>query len=175
MKQATRFELNGKVYEMNDKGNRFFVSDEANGICRKRIGQASYEKALEEYKKLNPEEPKEEKKAKGEKKARRSKDIAHESNGVTLTAKQVDFLHHLKDTSFWENGLDSTPWCDCLADEIGGQFAGKPMTVGAMISTLREKGLLEVGREEARQGKPKFMAFTSLGKKVAAEVAPELA
>lgn len=106
------------------------------------------------------------------KKARRSKDVAFElkENGetvMTLTAKQVDFMKHLPDTCFWENGLDSAVWCDVLADEIGGQFAGKPMTVGAMISTLREKGIVEVGRDLDRKGKPKFMALTDLGKQIA--------
>lgn len=113
------------------------------------------------------------------KKARKSKDIAHsyyneDTNAViTLTAKQVDFIKHLPDTSFWEQGLDSCPWCDVLAEEIGGQFAGKPMTVGAMISTLREKNLLTVGRDTSRQGKPKFMQLTDMGKQVAKELGLE--
>lgn len=104
------------------------------------------------------------------KRTRKSKDIAHESNGVTITAKQADFIKHLPDTSFWENGLDSALWCDVLADEIGGQFAGKPMAVGAMISTLREKGLVSVGKDLDRKGKPKFMVLTEVGKQVAKEL-----
>ena len=31
---------------------------------------------------------------------------------VTLTEKQVDFIRHLPDTNFWENGLDSCIWVD---------------------------------------------------------------
>ena len=109
------------------------------------------------------------------KKTRRSKDVAFEycPNGtdtVTLTAKQVEFMVEMTKTSFWENGLESTLWCDILADEIGGQFAGKPMTVGAMISTLREKDLVVVGRDTSRQGKPKYMALTDLGKAVAKDL-----
>ena len=109
------------------------------------------------------------------KKTRRSKDVAFEyrPNGtdtVTLTAKQVEFMAEMTKTSFWENGLESTLWCDILADEIGGQFAGKPMTVGAMISTLREKDLVVVGRDASRQGKPKYMALTDLGKAVAKDL-----
>lgn len=78
-------------------------------------------------------------------KPRKSKDIAFEDeeNKVTLTAKQVDFILHLSDSDFWTEGLDSSLWCDVLCDEITGQFAGKPMTVGAMISTLCEKGLAD--------------------------------
>jgi len=41
------------------------------------------------------------------------------------------------------------------------------MTTGAMISTLREKGLVNVGRDDSRKGKPKFMALTDAGKAVA--------
>lgn len=104
-------------------------------------------------------------------KPRRPKDVAFEMDTIeghiTLTAKQVDFIKHLPDTCFWENGLDSAPWCDILADEIGGQFAGKPMTVGAMISTLREKKLVSVGRDLDRKGKPKFMTLTAVGRAIA--------
>ena len=106
-------------------------------------------------------------------KKRRPKDIAHESkHGVTLTAKQVDFMKHLPDTCFWENGLDSEIWVDCLCDEIGGQFR-KPMTVGAMISTLCEKG---IGRRfPGKVDNHKAMAFelTEIGKIIAAELGIE--
>lgn len=113
----------------------------------------------------------------GKKKAakpRRPKDVAFEMDTlighITLTVKQVDFIKHLPDTCFWENGLDSALWCDVLADEIGGQFTGKPMTVGAMISTLREKKLVEVAQETGRKGKPKSMVLTETGKAVAQEL-----
>lgn len=199
-KMATRFEVNGKVYEKNDKGNRFFVSDEAKGIFRKRIGEAAYEKAWEEFKEMADAEAeiearkeieekkdreaedefngkKEEPKAKKAAKPRRPKDVAFEMDTlighITLTAKQVDFIKHLPDTCFWEHGLDSAPWCDVLADEIGGQFAGKPMTTGAMISTLREKHLIEVGRETSRRGKPKYLVLTDAGKAVAKKLGLE--
>lgn len=109
------------------------------------------------------------------KKTRRSKDVAFEycPNGtdiITLTAKQVEFMAEMTKTSFWENGLESALWCDVLAEEIGGQFADKPMTVGAMISTLREKNLINVGKDDSRKGHPKFMVLTDMGKQVATEL-----
>lgn len=104
------------------------------------------------------------------KRARKSKDIAYDGNGVTLTTKQVDFIRHLPDTNFWENGLDSAVWTDVLADEIGGQFAGKPMTTGAMISTICEKGLANRATDRVNGRKATFMELTELGKKVAAEL-----
>lgn len=119
------------------------------------------------------EKPQETEKAKksNKKASRKSKDIALTADlgdrKVTLTAKQVDFIKHIPDTCFYEHGLDSILYCDVLADEIGGQFAGKPMTVGAMISTLREKGLLEIGTTKVNGRKCKTMAFTKDGAVVA--------
>lgn len=104
------------------------------------------------------------------KRVRKSKDTAYDGNGVTLTAKQVDFIRHLPDTNFWERGLDSAVWTDVLADEIGGQFAGKPMTTGAMISTICEKGLAIRATDRVNGRKATFMELTELGKKVAAEL-----
>lgn len=104
------------------------------------------------------------------KRTRKSKDIAYDGNGITLTAKQVDFIRHLPDTCFWERGLDSALWTDVLADEIGGQFAGKPMTTGAMISTICEKGLANRAADRVNGRKSTFMVLTELGKKVAAEL-----
>ena len=112
-------------------------------------------------------------------KARKSKDIAYEGNGVTLTAKQVDFLGHLSDTCFWENGAESTAWVDVLCDEIGGQFADKPMTVGAMVSTLCEKGLGYRGVEKmtdmatGRSHKSTYFGLTELGQKIYTELGLE--
>lgn len=105
-------------------------------------------------------------------KKRKSKDIAHEFEGVTLTAKQVDFIKHLPDSDFWEN-LDSEIWVDCLCDEIGGQFKGKPMTVGAMISTLCEKKLGARCRQKVDGRMATSFKLTELGQKMAAELGVE--
>ena len=113
---------------------------------------------------------KEKKAKKSPSKPRRSKDIAYEANGMTLTAKQVDFIKHLPDTDYWEKGLDSCIWTDILCDQIGGQFADKPMTVGAMISTLCEKGLGVRGKEKMNGRKATFFELTEMGKKVAGDL-----
>lgn len=103
-------------------------------------------------------------------KPRRSKDVAYEGHDITLTAKQVSFIRHLPDTNFWEHGLDSCVWIDCLCDDITGEFAEKPMTVGAMISTLCEKGLGERTRQRVDGRKCTSFNLTALGKKVASEL-----
>lgn len=112
------------------------------------------------------------------KRVRKSKDVGfeHSENGktmVTLTAKQVDFIRHLPDTCYWEHGLDSSIFVDCLCDDIGGQFENKPMTVGAMISTLCEKGLGSRVRDTSRKGKPIVFALTEMGKRIAKELGLE--
>ena len=109
------------------------------------------------------------------KRVRKSKDVGfeHSENGktmVTLTAKQVDFIRHLPDTCYWEHGLNSSIFVDCLCDDIGGQFENKPMTVGAMISTLCEKGLGSRVRDTSRKGKPIVFALTEMGKRIAKEL-----
>ena len=121
------------------------------------------EDAYEAAVKLGPVEPEKPEKS-TKKRTRKSKDIAHESNGVTLTAKQVDFMKHLPDTCFWENGLDSEVWVDCLCDDIGGQFENKPMTVGAMISTLCEKGIGVRGISKVNGHKATAFKLTEIGK-----------
>lgn len=73
-------------------------------------------------------------------KPRRSKDIAYEGNGVTLTAKQVDFLRELRKTEALKEDENDMVIED-ITITIGGQFEDRPMTVGAMISTLCEKSL----------------------------------
>lgn len=181
-----KFEVNGRIYETNEKGNRYFVS--YGNIVKKRISQMTYENAEAEWqaeadaelkarqeeqdrKDLETENAFNGKEEKQPKRVRRSKDVAFEMDTIeghiTLTAKQVDFIKHLPDTCFWEHGLESALWCDVLADEIGGQFAGKPMTVGAMISTLREKKLVAVNRDVDRKGKPKYMVLTVVGQVIA--------
>lgn len=109
--------------------------------------------------------------------SRKSKDVAFEGvyetgnetnfkvNKITLTAKQVDFLKALAKTDEWKE-VEQGIWCDVIADEI----KWNPMSVGAMISTLREKNLIIIVAERINGKKCKNMSFTELGKKVATEL-----
>ena len=179
------FALNGATYESTATG-RFFCTP-LNGK-KTRIGKLAYEAAYNQYiaeglenqiaiEDENPElgytgtvKPEVKPKAK---KPRTKKvqegGFEYDDNGtkITLTAKQVDFFKHLPDTDFWENGVDSIIWTDSLCDEIGGQFASKPMTVGAMISTICEKGLGSRVMDCRDGRKCTQFALTELGKKIA--------
>lgn len=146
-------------------------------------GYWTYEEALKAGQALKEQAEQKELEKKATKKATKKKarkDVAltieFEGKEYSITAKQKDFMEHLPDTCFWERGLDSAPWIPILCDEIGGQFAGKPLSVGAMVSTLREKGLLEVGCETFmelgtnQKRKMKYLILTDAGKAMAKAV-----
>jgi hypothetical protein len=184
--------LRGNVITTNEAGTHCYTWPEGRKGERVRIKKAEYEQIIREdelERKMAAEQEDAEVEAAVEateesqtteetqliakefapkkKRIRKSKDTAYDGNGITLTAKQVDFIKHLPDTCFWENGLDSCIWIDCLCDEIGGQFENKPMTVGAIISTLCEKGLGSRGSEKRNGRKCTSFELTELGKKVA--------
>ena len=100
---------------------------------------------------------------------RRPKDVAfeHAGSGVTLTARQCEFLQAASGCPCWAGG-DGTMWTDVLLDEMG--VGG--MSFGAMVSTLREKGLVRVWAESRENGatgrsrKAKAMRLTERGEQV---------
>lgn len=171
----TTFELNGITYTADAMRKYCYVIEDGK---KTRINKVEFGKAEAEYELAkdiaeteesnNTETGKEI--AEEMKKSKRSSKNTREVAGVALTDKQADFIKHLPDTCFWENGLDSCIWVDCLCDEIKGQFKGKPMTVGAMISTLCEKNLGTRGKQRVNGKKCTSFALTDLGKAVAAEL-----
>lgn len=158
--------------ELTDEMIEQAISDFEESMDTEEIAEAR-ESAQETEEVQKPASaPKATKKATGgQKKAKKNAAFCITIDGteITLTAKQVDFIRHLPDTNFWENGLDSCIWVDCLCDEIGGQFENKPMTVGAMISTLCEKGLGTRCKDRISGRKATSFALTGLGKVIAAE------
>ena len=154
---AKTFELDGITYERKDSGYCF--RDNA------RIRAEVFEAAEREFDAPKPA------------RKRRPKDVAAEfettEGAVTLTAKQVDFLREVAQLGEDDllGSLVTGCWCDVLCDAIGGQFAGKPMAVGAMLSTLCEKGLGERSKEEretdrGRTRKVTSFCLTDLGRQV---------
>lgn len=180
------FEINGATYTRKANGYCYVSYEYSESGKVHRIGKAEFEDKYAQFQMEAAIEAVEESETTEEikqiakefapkkKRIRKSKDIAFAVtvDGVetTLTAKQVDFIRHLPDTCFWENGLDSAVWTDVLADEIGGQFAGKPMTTGAMISTLCEKGLGVRAKERVNKRNCISFRLTGLGKVIAAEL-----
>lgn len=188
---AITFELFGATYTRKANGYCFARCNGETAKTR-RVGKAEFEARYAEYQMMNmtideieeavtkveEEITTEEVEAvaaemapKTNKSSRSKKNTAFrvDVDGVeiALTAKQADFIKHLPDTYFWENGLDSCIWVDCLCDDIGGQFEGKPMTVGAMISTICEKGLGSRGTDRRDGRKATCFALTDTGKVVA--------
>lgn len=190
------FTVNGVGYNTNEKGNRFFkIEDEKTT----RIGKAEYEAAFEEFtecaaddEELEFDEEEAIREAKKEmeeasdraaeeainypKKSFRSlRKAAHKvtvgGQEIGLTEKHVTFLKNLPKCCYWDHGLDSGVWAFDVRDTLATVgMAG--MTVGAMISTLREKGLLrvmlgEVENMNGRTRREKYIELTETGKKVA--------
>lgn len=186
------FTIGGIGYNTNEKGNRFFkIEDEKTT----RIGKAEYEAAFEQYTndigdvELEFDEDAAIREARKEmeeasdhaaeeavnhprKKSSRSlRKAAHrvvvDGQEIGLTEKHVTFLESLPKCSYWDRGLDSSVWVFALTDT-----GMAPMTVGAMVSTLREKGLLrvmlgEVENMNGRTRREKYVELTETGKKVA--------
>lgn len=102
---------------------------------------------------------------------RRPKDVAFEcevgGRAVTLTSRQCEFLQRATQCPCWAEG-GAGVWTDILLDECGMNG----ISFGAMVSTLREKHLLEVGRETREDGvtgrsrRVKVMRLTRLGEAV---------
>lgn len=199
MTNPTTFELNGTTYEMRANGYCYASYEQSESGKTHRISKAEFEAAQKQYammdmtidqiegavldtkESLVTEEVLEavadaqaQEKPKKSNRRRIPKSVGHRKTygdiEVILTEKQVDFIRHLPDTCYWENGLDSAIWVDCLCDEIEGQFANKPMTVGAMISTICEKGLGKRGRDKINGRKCTSFALTELGKMVAKDL-----
>lgn len=85
---------------------------------------------------------------------------------IGLTEKHLMLLHAMPKSNFWDNGLDSCPWTFSVVDAVEGEMSA--MAAGAVISTLREKGIILVGIGATK--KERWIEFTDLGKKVAAEL-----
>lgn len=95
---------------------------------------------------------------------------ATENKSVSLTPKQMDFICHLPDSDLWNNSTNSVLQVNVLCDEIGGQFEGKPMTVGAMISTLCEKKLGIRAKEKIGGRTVVTFKLTDAGKEIAEQL-----
>lgn len=81
---------------------------------------------------------------------------------IILTPKQVEFIKALPTTSYWQTGIDSILWIDVLCDELDIP----PMTIGAMVTTLRQKHIITVGADKRETRKVKWFEFTDIGKVV---------
>jgi len=184
MKKAM-FTLDGVGYNQNAKGNRFFKIDADGNTVR--IARSEYEIAYETYMDNAEQEMYDEEQETRAKKGRESDKIAEDSVNrpkkakrtrattsvvdlgkikVALTEKQIAFMMALPLSKDWKN-VDSEIHIMDLGMDLGGEFAEKPMTVGAMITTLREKGIIFVTKGSRKE---RSFNLTDVGVKVAIEM-----
>lgn len=84
--------------------------------------------------------------------------------GILLTKKQAEFLYRMPEDECFDHDTDSEVFIDNYADTLSDTM--NRMTVGAMITTLREKKLITVYWGKIGGSKTKFFKLTSLGKSV---------
>ena len=86
-----------------------------------------------------------------------------EGKRLLLTPKQVEFLERLEENETWEQD-DSGRWfygdqyAECLSDTMS------PMSVGAMVTTLREKGVIRTEYTRYNGRKACKFQLTDMGK-----------
>lgn len=103
-------------------------------------------------------------------KPKHPKSVKYSSAGLTLTDKQVDFLKRLPALSEWQDGKGAIS-VSCLSNEIGGQFQGRPMAIGAMITTLQNKNVLSTWKDRNQDGTEiRFIRLQEFGLKVLNEL-----
>ena len=100
------------------------------------------------------------------KRSRAAKTLVIDGVEIGLTEKHLMLLHAMPKSGFWDNGLSSCIWTFALVDAVEGGMSA--MAVGAIISTLREKGIILVGIGATK--KEKYIELTDFGKKVATEL-----
>lgn len=91
---------------------------------------------------------------------------------VTLTDNQRRFIEALANEPFY-TGTDSCVWIDCFLDTLEADDVMGRMAAGAMVSTLREKGIIVVAvgsqpMPSGRMRKSKYFKFTDVGLEVIA-------
>ena len=100
------------------------------------------------------------------KRSRAAKTLIIDGVEIGLTEKHLILLHAMPKSGFWDNGLSSCIWTFALMDAVEGEMSA--MAVGAIISTLREKGIILVGIGATK--KEKYIELTDFGKRVATEL-----
>lgn len=85
-----------------------------------------------------------------------------EGKRIVLTPKQVEFMERLEEYENWDNDnygkwLYGDLYAECLSDTMS------PMSVGAMITTLREKGIIRTERDHVDGRRVCKFQLTELG------------
>lgn len=194
------FTINNTGYVTNEKGNYFYkIEDGKVARIGRAEYEAAFEqytneiaddeelefdedaaireakKEMEEASDHVAEEAVNRPKKKSSRSSRSLRNAAHrvevDGQEIGLTEKHMMFFTNLPKCSFWDDGLDSSVWVFDVRETLA-QVGMMGMTVGAMISTLREKGLLrvmlgEVDSVNGRTRREKYVELTETGKKVA--------
>ena len=91
--------------------------------------------------------------------------VASEGVSVVLTPKQVEFMERMSENPGWsEKGVSGEYIVSEYAAELSDTM--NPMSVGAVLTTLREKGLVKTQKTRYNGSKECLFSFTSDGVKI---------
>lgn len=63
---------------------------------------------------------------------------------TSFTEKEIEFLNKMRESDYYENGIDSILWDFSVNDELS--YKGK--TRSGVVSSLAQKGIISVYRKE---------------------------
>jgi hypothetical protein len=91
--------------------------------------------------------------------------VASEGVSVVLTPKQVEFMERLSEIPAWsKDGVDGKYVVSTYAEELSDTLS--PMSVGALVTTLREKHLIVTEKTRIHGVKECVFQLTDDGKKI---------
>lgn len=97
--------------------------------------------------------------------AREGLPVASEGVSVVLTPKQVEFMERMSENPGWEEkGINGEYIVSLYAAELSDTM--NPMSVGAVLTTLREKGLVKTQKTRYNGSKECLFSFTDDGVKI---------
>ena len=83
-----------------------------------------------------------------------------------ITNLQKMFMNALTESTLWEDGTESVIWVPIYVTYMDDVHGLNPMQSGAMVSTLRSKGVITVGVDKHTEKKMKYFTLTELGKEI---------
>lgn len=137
------FVLEGAIYSVGSK-HQYYKRESGKPI--KVINESQFTRARDQFlalrKSAKPAKPKPNPKPK------HPKSVKYDSNDLSLTEKQVDFLKALNTVISQCNSKGGVSVSEFM-EKTNSRFRNNPMAVGAMLTTLQHKNVLATWKEES--------------------------
>ena len=134
------FVLEGAIYSVGSK-RQYYKRESGKPI--KVIDESQFTRARDQFLALRKSV-----KPKPNPKPKHPKSVKYDSNDLSLTEKQVDFLKALNTVISQCDSKGSISVSDFM-EKTNSRFRNNPMAVGAMLTTLQHKNVLTTWKEES--------------------------